>query len=74
MQLVNLTDGEAESADETEQQQPPHLLHPLLDGTETAALRQLLPHRQPAGHVHPAKAETHTIVRKKSAFANHIPY
>lgn len=55
-QSVTLTQSEEESADKAEEQQPPDLLQTLLDRTETAALSQLLPHRQPAGHIHPSAA------------------
>lgn len=53
---VKLTESEAESADQAEQQQTPDLLEALLDRAETTALSQLLPHRQPARPVHPADA------------------
>lgn len=59
--VCQLTQSEAKSADQAEQQQPPDLLQALLDCAETTALSQLLPHGQSAGHVHPA---VHTYTQK----------
>lgn len=55
---MQLTQSEAQSAEQAEQQQPPDLLKALLDCTEATALSQLLPQRQPAGQVHPSTAHT----------------
>lgn len=57
--LLPLTQSEAKSACQAEQQQPPQLLQALLHGAEATALSQLLPRRPPVRHVHPAVYTAH---------------
>lgn len=50
-----LTQSEADSAQEAEEQQHPKLLKALFNAAEAAGLGQLLPYLQPAGQVHPER-------------------